>query len=75
MFDGRRRAVNADIFESFVERVLVPQLRPGDVLIKGIQSSNKRARTCELIDATGAKLEYLAPYSPDLIRSNWYWTR
>ena len=59
-------AVNADIFESFVEHVLVPELRPGDVVIMDNLSSHKRVRTRELIEAAGAELEFLPPYSPDL---------
>lgn len=59
-------AVNADIFESFVEHVLVPELCSGDVVIMDNLSSHKRARTRELIEATGAELEFLPPYSPDL---------
>jgi len=59
-------AVNGDVFEAFVEQVLVPQLRPGDVVVMDNLSSHKRARTRELIEAAGAELEYLPPYSPDL---------
>jgi len=59
-------AVNGDIFESFVKHVLVPELRPGDVVIMDNLSSHKRSRTRELIEARGAELEFLPPYSPDL---------
>ncbi len=59
-------AVNADIFESFVTHILVPELEPGDVVIMDNLSSHKRARTRALIEATGAELEFLPPYSPDL---------
>jgi len=59
-------AVNGDVFESFVKQVLVPELLPGDVVIMDNLSSHKRVRTRELIEATGAKLEFLPPYSPDL---------
>jgi transposase len=59
-------AVNADIFESFVEHVLVPELGPGDVVIMDNLSSHKRVRTRQLIEATGADLQFLPPYSPDL---------
>jgi len=59
-------AVNADIFEAFVERVLVPELRPGDVVVMDNLSSHKRARTRELIESVGAELLFLPPYSPDL---------
>lgn len=59
-------AVNADVFEAFVERVLVPQLRPGDLVVLDNLSSHKRARTQMLIHAAGAEVRYLPPYSPDL---------
>lgn len=58
-------AVNGDIFESFVEQVLVPELRPGDVVVMDNLSSHKRARTRGLIERAGAKLIFLPPYSPD----------
>jgi transposase len=59
-------AVNGDVFEAFVEQVLVPQLRPGDVVIMDNLSSHKRARVRERIEAAQAQLKYLPPYSPDL---------
>ena len=59
-------AVNADVFEAFVEQVLVPELRGGDVVILDNLSSHKRARTRQLIEAAGAELIFLPPYSPDL---------
>lgn len=59
-------AVNGDVFEAFVEQVLVPELRPGDVVILDNLSSHKRQRTRELIEAAGAELLFLPPYSPDL---------
>ena len=57
--------VNADVFEAFVEQVLVPQLGPGDVVIMDNLSSHKRCRTRELIERAGAVLIFLPPYSPD----------
>ncbi len=59
-------AVNGDVFEAFVEQVLVPELRSGDVVIMDNLSSHKRLRVRELIEATGARLVFLPPYSPDL---------
>jgi len=59
-------AVNGEVFEAFVEQVLVPQLRPGDVVIMDNLSSHKRQRTRERIEAAGAQLLFLPPYSPDL---------
>ncbi len=59
-------AVNGDVFEAFVAQVLVRQLRPGDVVIMDNLSSHKRQRTRQLIEAAGAQLWFLPPYSPDL---------
>ncbi len=59
-------AVNGDIFEAFVEQILVPELRSGDVVIMDNLSSHKRARTRMLIEGVGAELVFLPPYSPDL---------
>jgi transposase len=58
--------VNGDAFEAFVEQVLVPELQPGDVVVMDNLSSHKRARTRERIEAVGARLAFLPPYSPDL---------
>ncbi len=59
-------AVNGDAFEAFVEQVLVPELQPGDVVVMDNLSSHKRTRTRERIEAAGARLAFLPPYSPDL---------
>lgn len=59
-------AVNGDIFEAFIEHVLVPELKRGDVVVMDNLSSHKRQRTRELIETAGAELAYLPPYSPDL---------
>jgi transposase len=59
-------AVNGDIFEAFVAKVLVPELREGDVVVMDNLSSHKRTRTRELIEEAGAELRFLPPYSPDL---------
>jgi len=58
--------VDGDIFEAFVEHVLVPTLRPGDVEVMDNLSDHKRARTRELIELSGAELAFLPPYSPGL---------
>ena len=59
-------AVNGDVFEAFVEQVLVPELRQGDVVIMDNLSSHKRHRVRQLIESAGARLVFLPPYSPDL---------
>ena len=58
--------VNADVFQLFVEQVLGPELRPGDIVVMDNLSSHKGARIRELIESRGAYLRYLPPYSPDL---------
>ena len=59
-------AVNGDVFEAFVEQVLTPQLKPGDLVVMDNLSSHKRLRTRQLIEAAGAAVLFLPPYSPDL---------
>ena len=59
-------AVNAAAFEAFAEQVLAPALRPGDVVVLDNLSSHKSVRTRELVEARGAALVFLPPYSPDL---------
>ncbi len=57
--------VNRDAFEAYVARVLVPELRAGDIVVMDNLSSHKGPRVRELIEAPGASLLYLPPYSPD----------
>mgnify|MGYP001567150016 FL=1 len=57
--------INRDAFETYVARVLVPDLRSGDVVIMDNLSSHKGPRVREMIEAAGASLRYLPPYSPD----------
>lgn len=59
-------AINGDVFEAFVRHVLLPELRPGDVVVMDNLSSHKRLAIRQLIESVGAKLVYLPPYSPDL---------
>ena len=58
-------AINRDAFEAYVEKVLVPELRPGDIVVMDNLSSHKGPRTRALIEAAGASLLFLPPYSPD----------
>ena len=57
--------INRDAFEAYVAQVLVPELREGDTVIMDNLSSHKGPRVRELIEAAGASLLYLPPYSPD----------
>jgi transposase len=58
-------SINRDAFETYVARVLVPELRAGDIVVMDNLSSHKGPLVRELIEAAGARLLYLPPYSPD----------
>jgi transposase len=58
-------AINRHAFETYVARVLVPELQAGDIVVMDNLSSHKGPRVRELIEAAGASLRYLPPYSPD----------
>ena len=60
------RPINRVAFETYVEKVLVPELRPGDIVIMDNLSSHKGAGVRQSIEAAGAELRFLPPYSPDL---------
>ena len=56
---------DGDVFLSFLEHVLCPKLKPGNVVVMDNLSSHKVAGVRELIEATGAQVRDLPPYSPD----------
>jgi transposase len=58
--------MNRLIFEAWVEQLLVPQLQPGDVVIMDNLPAHKSLIAEAAINATGAWLLFLPPYSPDL---------
>lgn len=58
--------INGETFQVYVERVLVPTLRPGDIVIMDNLGSHKGKAVRRLIRAAGAKLFFLPRYSPDL---------
>lgn len=58
-------ATTKTVFETYVEQVLVPSLRTGQVVILDNLSSHKGDRVRELIEGVGCSLLYLPPYSPD----------
>jgi transposase len=58
-------ATTAMIFESYVERVLAPTLKSGQIIVVDNLSAHKGERVRELIEERGCELLYLPPYSPD----------
>jgi len=63
VFDG---PINGELFLTYVEQVLVPTLRPGDIVVLDNLGSHKGKVVRQAIRAAGAKLFFLPPYSPDL---------
>ena len=63
VFDG---PINGECFRAYVEQQLVPVLEPGDIVILDNLGSHKSTAVRQTIQAAGARLWYLPPYSPDL---------
>jgi transposase len=59
-------STTAEVFEVYVEKVLAPSLRRGQLVVMDNLSSHRGKRVRELIEASGCELVYLPPYSPDL---------
>jgi transposase len=59
-------AMNGETFRAYIEQFLAPTLAHGDIVIMDNLSSHKVAGVREAIEARGASLIYLPPYSPDL---------
>jgi transposase len=58
--------MNGAIFVEYVRQSLAPSLRPGDIVIIDNLPAHKRDEVRQIIEAAGASLIYLPPYSPDL---------
>jgi transposase len=58
-------ATTARVFETYVERVLAPSLRPGQIVVMDNLGAHRPKRIGELIEGRGCELVYLPPYSPD----------
>jgi transposase len=68
-------ATSAEVFREYVRQVLVPALRPGDVVIFDNLSAHKDAEAAKLIRATGATALPLPAYSPDLNPIEKMWSK
>ncbi len=67
--------MNSDIFEAYIEQFVVPELRPGDVVVMDNLSAHKRSSIDTLIASVGAELVFLPPYSPDLNPIEMVWSK
>lgn len=59
-------ATNTDIFENYVEQMLVPELKPGDVVIWDNLTPHQSEEAVEAVEAVGAQVMPLPPWSPDM---------
>jgi transposase len=60
------RAMTSAIFIEYVRQCLVPSLSPGDIVVMDNLQPHKNPKVRQLIEAAGAELRFLPPYSPDL---------
>jgi transposase len=68
-------ALDTDAFEVFVERILVPTLQPGQIVILDNLSSHKSQKTRRMIEAARCSLVFLPTYSPDFNPIEMLWSQ
>ena len=68
-------AMDAEAFRTYAERVLVPELQPGDIVVMDNLSSHKDAQAREMIQGAGAMIWDLPPYSPDFNPIEEMWSK
>jgi len=68
-------ATDSEVFRAYVQHVLLPTLKPGDVVILDNLSPHKHPETTRLIEQAGARVRYLPPYSPDLNPIEKMWSK
>lgn len=68
-------ATDTAVFQAYVREVLVPSLRPGDIVVMDNLLPHKHAQTLALIAAAGATARFLPAYSPDLNPIEMMWSK
>ena len=68
-------ATNTEVFRAYIEKVLIPTLRPGDIVVMDNLSAHKNKETLALLEAVGAEALFLPPYSPDLNPIEMMWSK
>ena len=68
-------ATDGAVFRAYVKHVLVPILRPGQIVVLDNLGSHKRAEVRQMIQAAGATLWFLPPYSPDFNPIEKMWSK
>lgn len=72
VFEG---ALNGELFREYMRKFLTPTLRHGDIVVMDNLSSHKVSGVVEAIEAVGAKVMFLPPYSPDLNPIEMMWSK
>lgn len=68
-------ATNTEVFRAYVNAVLLPTLRPGDVVVMDNLGAHKNPETIGAITGAGARVLFLPPYSPDLNPIELMWSK
>jgi len=68
-------ATDTSVFSAYVDRVLIPSLRPGDIVVLDNLAPHKRPEIRQALDHAGVKVWYLPPYSPDLNPIEKMWSK
>jgi transposase len=68
-------AMDGEMFGAYVRHVLAPTLREGDVVVMDNLSAHKRPEVRQLLEAAGAQVLYLPPYSPDFNPIEMIWSK
>ncbi len=68
-------ATNTEVFCAYVREVLVPALRPGDIVVLDNLGAHKNEKTLQRIRQAGAQVRFLPPYSPDLNPIEMMWSK
>lgn len=68
-------ATDGPVFLTFLQRVLCPQLQPGDIVVLDNLAAHRVTGVAEALAKAGAKLRYLPPYSPDYNPIEFAWSK
>lgn len=68
-------ATDTPVFQAYVRAVLVPTLRPGDIVVMDNLGPHKNEQTVALIEQAGATVRFLPAYSPDLNPIEMMWSK
>ena len=66
---------NTEVFQAYVREILVPTLRPGDIVVLDNLGAHKNDLTLHLIEKAGAEVRFLPAYSPDLNPIELMWSK